>query len=133
MISSTARWGTAPSARGQGIPAPAAPRCHTVSASKGLFMCGGHFHPVSFTRTANPAAARGRGARLVVRADSEDYYEVLGVARDADSKAIKSAYRQLARKFHPGGCWPCFSRLRSRRRSEEDSRFPFRCEQGARG
>lgn len=31
----------------------------------------------------------------------QDYYEVLGVARDADQKAIKSAYRKLALKWHP--------------------------------
>ncbi len=30
-----------------------------------------------------------------------DYYEVLGVGRDADSAAIKKAYRRLAMKFHP--------------------------------
>ena len=30
-----------------------------------------------------------------------DFYEVLGVARDADSGAIKKAYRVLALKFHP--------------------------------
>jgi len=30
-----------------------------------------------------------------------DYYEVLGVARDADEGSIKRAYRQLARKYHP--------------------------------
>ena len=30
-----------------------------------------------------------------------DYYEVLGVPRDADASAIKSAYRKLARQYHP--------------------------------
>lgn len=30
-----------------------------------------------------------------------DYYEVLGVARDADAKAIKAAFRNLALKYHP--------------------------------
>jgi len=31
----------------------------------------------------------------------KDYYEVLGVKPDATDAAIKSAYRRLARKFHP--------------------------------
>ncbi|MEC9176112.1 MAG: molecular chaperone DnaJ [Pseudomonadota bacterium] len=30
-----------------------------------------------------------------------DFYEVLGVARDADDAALKSAYRRLAMKYHP--------------------------------
>jgi len=30
-----------------------------------------------------------------------DYYEVLGVARDADAPAIKDAFRRLALKYHP--------------------------------
>jgi DnaJ-class molecular chaperone len=31
----------------------------------------------------------------------KDYYKILGVDRSADDKAIKSAYRKLARKYHP--------------------------------
>lgn len=30
-----------------------------------------------------------------------DYYEVLGVARDADARRIKDAFRELALKYHP--------------------------------
>lgn len=30
-----------------------------------------------------------------------DYYEVLGVPKDADDKAIKTAFRKLAQKYHP--------------------------------
>ena len=31
----------------------------------------------------------------------KDYYKILGVPRDADDKAVKTAYRKLARKHHP--------------------------------
>jgi DnaJ-class molecular chaperone len=31
----------------------------------------------------------------------KDYYKTLGVERTADEKAIKTAYRKLARKYHP--------------------------------
>lgn len=31
----------------------------------------------------------------------KDYYDVLGISRDADDKEIKRAYRKLAKKYHP--------------------------------
>jgi len=33
--------------------------------------------------------------------EKRDYYEVLGVQRDADDQALKSAYRKLAHQHHP--------------------------------
>lgn len=32
---------------------------------------------------------------------AKDYYDSLGISRKADAKEIKSAYRKLARKYHP--------------------------------
>ena len=71
-----------------------------------------------------------------------DYYEVLGLDKSADADAIKRAYRQLAKKYHPdlnpgnaeaeknfkevnsyGAYLPVFYRLRCRhslRRCDED-------------
>ena len=33
--------------------------------------------------------------------DYKDYYQILGIERDASADAIKQAYRKLARKYHP--------------------------------
>jgi curved DNA-binding protein len=40
------------------------------------------------------------GARVHV-ATYKDYYQIMGVAREASQDEIKRAYRRLARKFHP--------------------------------
>lgn len=33
--------------------------------------------------------------------EHKDYYEIMGVARDATQDEIRTAYRNLARKYHP--------------------------------
>lgn len=38
---------------------------------------------------------------MAATATQRDYYEVLGVARTADDKAIKDAFRRLALEYHP--------------------------------
>src|SRR5579885_2219246 len=45
----------------------------------------------------------GGGGRLAIMpmASKRDYYEVLGVPRDADDDTLKKAYRKLAMQYHP--------------------------------
>ena len=45
------------------------------------------------------AAIQFKGDAMI--SAQRDYYEVLGVAKDAEQKAIKDAFRNLAMKYHP--------------------------------
>ncbi|CAG59056.1 uncharacterized protein GVI51_F03421 [Nakaseomyces glabratus] len=38
---------------------------------------------------------------LIQHVLSQDYYAILGLSKDASDKEIKSAYRQLSKKYHP--------------------------------
>ena len=42
-----------------------------------------------------------RQKRWTIIADKRDYYEVLGIDRGAEQKAVKDAFRNLAMKYHP--------------------------------
>lgn len=39
---------------------------------------------------------------LIASAFAQNFYEILGVAKDADENVIKKAYRKLSLKYHPG-------------------------------
>jgi len=43
----------------------------------------------------------GAPSRVGTMRAAKDYYQILGVGRQADEKEIKKAYRRLARKYHP--------------------------------
>jgi molecular chaperone DnaJ len=53
---------------------------------------------VGYEERADEAA---RGGIAIATPAQRDYYEVLGVARDATEKQIKDAFRSLALKYHP--------------------------------
>ena len=41
----------------------------------------------------------GKGDEISM--EFKDYYQILGLNRNADEKEIKKTYRRLARKYHP--------------------------------
>ena len=49
----------------------------------------------------SPENAGRRGRKILTSKVKRDYYDVLGVGRDAADQEIKSAYRKLAMQYHP--------------------------------
>src|SRR5205807_10348804 len=52
-------------------------------------------------RTSCRASSSRSTPRTDVATTDKDYYELLGIARDADEQEIKRAFRRLARRLHP--------------------------------
>ncbi|CAI9104051.1 OLC1v1002658C1 [Oldenlandia corymbosa var. corymbosa] len=79
--------------------------CGFLSKSKALGSRSSIFFVNSsanalFNSVVYKSACPKRGARFTVRAE-RDYYSVLGVSKNASKSEIKSAYRKLARSYHP--------------------------------
>src|SRR3546814_15303515 len=81
---------------------PSSPRSRTTTAKSSRYpsaRCAD-----GSTARVEPATAGGRGRfheGNVRFMSKRDYYEVLGVARDAGDDELKKAYRRCAMKYHP--------------------------------
>ncbi|XP_076898704.1 uncharacterized protein LOC143552017 [Bidens hawaiensis] len=65
-----------------------------------------HFNSRKPSNSNNSTSVRFERTRVSAKTDSSSLYEVLGVGVGADTVAVKTAYRRLARVLHPdvGSC-----------------------------
>jgi molecular chaperone DnaJ len=78
---------------------PSAQQQRQLSSAQASFFAGSSLKPAA-AQQRRRQLGQERCSGVVVRAE-RDFYKILGVSRDSDKKTIKTAYRQLARKFHP--------------------------------
>src|SRR5690554_3434651 len=78
---------------------PRAPWCHAMAAGRcRRRTCVAPLRPDIATLPRTPT---GRGGATGDRMQFKDYYAILGVEPGAGDAEIKTAYRRLARKYHP--------------------------------
>ncbi|KAB1210204.1 Chaperone protein DnaJ [Morella rubra] len=102
---SVAQWGIRPQCAfrtcvADKIPTSSATiKLSSLSAPSSSLFSKSSFHLLSYPWSSKTSHRR-RGAHFTVRADA-DFYSILGVSRNASKSEIKSAYRKLARSYHP--------------------------------
>lgn len=63
--------------------------------------CAAAFAGAVAGATRRPGGGRSRRVLVALRAQGADFYDILGVKRNATEREVKSAYRNLARQYHP--------------------------------